>query len=508
MQVLIHFWRRHPALSYSVSLLLGLSIAFYSLWTILFALCLFWAPIVFGVYRKCVSWLTIGLNASIMGAGFFYGFILHEFTQIPEQGLTGIAQLEIKEIVERKQPFGYTWTYRCRLKTLVGLRDSQLLAKNLDCLVSFPHNDAIQRPPANMDYLVQGTLKQTPQGLYFFKPSKDTPWYPLSNSWNSAEQRYAWKKHVKHWIEGLPFTSAQAASFLSGLVTGQFDDPQLVPELSRFGLQHLMAISGFHFSILASMLTFLLGCILPQKMKRGTVIALLSLYYLFLGWGPSIVRAWIMISLGLIAFSFRKTPQALNLLGVALLVCLIVDPLLCQTIGFQFSFLVTAAILLLHTPFDQLLSRLLTKRPLSQLIEMNGWNQHAYCLLALFRQSLALGCAVNSVAIPLALYHFHQFPLMSLVYNLFYPFLVSLSMFFLLVGFLLGLIWPLIAEWVHVFNGFYTDWILNLIYGSPKALDLYIQVESYPDWVLIAYLSVTFSIAIYTNKRSTLFALN
>ena len=71
-------------------------------------------------------------------------------------------------------------------------------------------------------------------------------------------------------------------------------------EFGRFGLQHIMAISGFHFAILAGFFSFGLHLMLNRRVANAFLIALLSTYFVFLGAGPSILRAWmtILITLG------------------------------------------------------------------------------------------------------------------------------------------------------------------------------------------------------------------
>jgi len=103
--------------------------------------------------------------------------------------------------------------------------------------------------------------------------------------------------------------SARSASFLKGISTGDFEDHMMVMELGRFGLQHIMAISGFHFSLVALIISTLFAGFLPRKMASSTVIFLLSCYFLFLGCSPSILRAWVMIFvvlLGTICDGFQK----------------------------------------------------------------------------------------------------------------------------------------------------------------------------------------------------------
>jgi competence protein ComEC len=189
----------------------------------------------------------------------------------------------------------------------------------------------------------------------------------------------------------------------------------------------------------------------------------------------------------LIGVLIDKQTTALNSLGLALLVILTIDPHMSREIGFQLSFATTVAILLFYRPTQYFLNDLFPKRKLQEVIEMNGLNQHAYCLLAFLRESLALSLAVNLFALPLTLFHFQQFPWMSLLYNLFFPVLATGSLCLLLIGMLLTG-FPFLASWVHTINDTYTYYLLQMTYQIPQELDVYLTADPiHYGWVL-AYL--------------------
>ena len=103
-----------------------------------------------------------------------------------------------------------------------------------------------------------------------------------------------------------------SANFLAGLATGEFDDHWMRQQFSRFGVQHLLAISGFHFAIIAGCLSFALRLFFPAKSCTLILLACLGGYTIFLGPQASILRAWLMSSLALIGFLIEKHPSALN----------------------------------------------------------------------------------------------------------------------------------------------------------------------------------------------------
>lgn len=102
------------------------------------------------------------------------------------------------------------------------------------------------------------------------------------------------------------------------------------------------------------------------------------------------------------------------------------------------------------------------------------------------RQGLALGFAVNLVTLPMMFYHFHRFPFLGLLYNLFFPAMVSISMFLLLFPPFVGL------------NQLFTKFMLNLTYNMPPALDIVWRVENFPIEVVVGVLSL---LLLYVMRR-------
>lgn len=493
------FWNRYPALLYGLCALIGFSAAFHQSWILLVPIAVLMVPQVISAWNGIERALPrLILSFALFVVTFFYGMHHYKFPPPSQDGFKGIAHISVSSLQTRATHFGTQWAYQGAISHFVpdSATDNESIATNIPYSLSLPRNDLIIRPPANQDYVIHATLKQTNNGQYILKVSPHEPWQPIKGSWSLAEYRYSAKQSVKSYIAN-NIKNSYSASFLSGLATGEFENRIFSFEFGRFGLQHIMAISGFHFTIIAAILSLFLRFIFTKKRGSLLVIFFLSSYFVFLGCGPSIMRAWIAISIGLGSHLIEKRAYALNSLGIALLVILFIDPLSCVGIGFQFSFLTTAAILILFSGCDFLLEKVLTKRPLSQMIEMNSLNQHGYYILSIFRQGLSLSLAVNLVAMPVMLFYFQKFPWMSLLYNLFFPLLVSISMFLLIVGTFLSLTFPLAAGWIHSFNSGFTQWILNFTFNMPTTLDVYLRVDPIPSWILICYLCVIFVIGIF-----------
>jgi competence protein ComEC len=487
---LLYFWLYHPALLYGIAFLLGLYCRLEgSIWLIIPCLCL-WLP--FALIAACAKQYDALKHLALSLLTFFTAWIYAAshvtFPTLPQQGVIGKAHIKIKNISLQPSLFGERWLYRCEIEQFFPDNTAHSLASSLPCLVILPAAQLQRhpRPLANQEYWVSGKLMQTTKGAYLLKVSAKTTWIAISGSRSWAEQRYQWKKKFSEWIES-QFSYPLSGSFLAGLATGEFDDYWMRQQFARFGLQHLLAISGFHFAIIAGFLSFVLRLFLPQRMRIISLLICLGAYCFFLGPQASILRAWILCSLTLLGELLEKQTTALNSLGLALLGILGYNPLLCQELGFQLSFATTAAILLFYPPAQAWLYDLFPKRQLSEVMQMNSWSQHGYCVLAFLRQGLALTLAINVFALPLTLYCFQQFPWMSLLYNLFYPLLASGSLCLLLLGILLSFV-PFIAIALHGLNDIYTFFVLQMTYQIPSEMDAYLKIDSLHSAWLIAYL--------------------
>lgn len=468
------FWSHHPALSFGIAALCGCALALNSSWILAFCSILFLA---------IFPWKKSLLLFAILLAYSLYTANLYQLPVLPEEGVKGQGFLQVDFLSQRRSHFGSHWIYKGSVIEFQDERGAPI-GKRLPVVVSLLDQPDLIRPLADGHYLINGTLRPTKKGGYLLIPQKGEPLQKLSGSWSLAEWRFQAKSAINQWIVA-HIPNSRAASFLGGISTGDFDDRLLSFELARFGVQHIMAISGFHFGLLAGLLGVFLRCFFNFKVVAIILLVLMSAYFLLIGAGPSVLRSWLTISIALCGILLEKKEQALNSLGIALLIVLLLDPLSCLSLGFQFSFLSTAAILLGYQSLDRLFQHIWPTRLLGTALEMPRWDQHNYCLLMLFRKSLALTLAVHVVAVPLTLFHFSKFPLMSLAYNLFFPFLVSVSLFLLVLAAFVSFVPPL-AVLIHQLNSYLTTLTLNLTFHMPPSVDIAIYTRPFSaDWVVL-----------------------
>jgi len=208
------------------------------------------------------------------------------------------------------------------------------------------------------------------------------------------------------------------------------------------------------------------------------LIVLLSSYFLFIGPSPSVQRAWVMAMGLFLGYLLERRIAALNTLGLALIFVMIWDPFSVESIGFQYSFLCTAAILLFYRKVD---------RELTSLITMDRLNRFGSLTLMLFQKAAILILAVHLVALPLTLFYFYRFPVMSLVHNLVFPFLVGGILLVVPFAFVI----PPLFWLVRVLAAF----TLNLSERIPLTLDFTLRAQI-PVWLLTLYLLGLFAFAL------------
>src|SRR5207253_6664002 len=139
-------------------------------------------------------------------------------------------------------------------------------------------------------------------------------------------------------------------TFISGITLGlRHQTPEDIEEpFQQTGTLHLFAVAGLHVGIVASLLWILASVAqLPRKWATGLIIPLVLFYAAVTGLHVSSVRAAVMSSILLGGFFFERKVFALNSLAAAAFIILCWDTNELFSTGFQLSFAVVGAIILL-----------------------------------------------------------------------------------------------------------------------------------------------------------------
>jgi competence protein ComEC len=419
---------------------------------------------------------------------FSYTKLLCPPLSLPQKTFEGKGQFCIASVKLQPSLFQRSLLYCGTLKHF-QTSEGQCLP-NLPCKLYVPFRG--HPPPADCDYWIEGTLsKKENSRIFHLKPTKKKSWEPIPHTFSLAKWRFSAKQMVHHYLKQ-HLKKSRTSSFLAALLTGDLDEWSLCFEFNRIGLQHILAISGLHFGLLAMVLGFFTRLFLSPKKNALFLIIFLSCYFFFIGNSPSVCRAWIALLFFLLGRLVGKRISALNALGMGMILELLIDPSCIQHLGFQLSFLATSAILLFYPACESLLVLLFPKRPSHLVAKMSLLNQHGYLFSALLRKSLALNLAVHLMLLPVLLYLFHTFPLLSLAYNLFFPFWVSLSLILLILSF------PL--PFLHPLNDCYTSYLLQLTSHPPAFLNFSLHVPAFSFSLLCTLLTLLLGAGILLNK--------
>jgi competence protein ComEC len=461
-----------PALCYGILVLLGTAcaLAFHPVYVVPLALCLvFHGPILY----KAIAFLV----------GFCWAFLMYELPQLPEEGIEKEAVFTLQTLSYSHSPFQRSLLY----KGYVGS-----FCKKIPCHIYFPENKP--HPTRCSSFHVKGRLIPKGDHHYVFKP---IAWKPLSERLSLAEWRFDVKNRLRDKLTP-HFPHPKNRALVLSLLTGDIDDRGLALEFNRLGILHLLGISGFQFSLLAFLMGTLLRLVMPYRAASFFLMLLLSAYTFILGDSPPIERAWISTLLSLIALLCGWRVVALNALGVALLWQLFKNPLIIFHLGFQFSFLCTAAILITYPLLKSLISLLFPRRSFADTLRLDVAGQHGHLLSFFFREALALNGAIHLVTLPLIFYHFHKFPTLSFAYNLFLPALFS-GIYVLLV---LGVLLPLIGPLLLTLTGKLTQGILNVATHPPALYDFQWRVADFSITTAVLAITLILFYSYYISTRN------
>lgn len=469
------FWREHPVLLYALCLLIGTS---SPLFFAHFFVSFFWSIYLF--------FLRLFPPIILVFGAIGYGY-LHKLPAISKEDVTAI--FSPSRLQPHQTPFNKELLYQGMLSTEMG---------RFPCSIHY-RKDPAHHPTANQSYLINGALIQNDPGSFVFKPKE---WIPLKNTFSMAELRYQTKEKFRNLLKK-HIASKKAAAFLASLITGDVEDRLLRYEFGRVGLQHLLAISGFHFGILIAFCSNVLNLFLSRKQKIFTLLTTVTAYYIFVGSSPAVERSWLTAFLFLISQWIQRPASGLNLLGIALAFEIIKDPWVASNIGFQLSFLSCAGILLFHSFFERKFQMIFPKRQYSELQHFSRFAQHGYFFSNFFRQAISLTLSVNLALFPVLLFHFHQFPLLSLLYNLFIPFFVGIAMSLLILALIFHLLFPPLASFFYFCTNFLTKELLEIVTYPPLAIDYSIRAASIPFSFVLGYLFFLGSLYLYFYRKET-----
>ena len=252
------------------------------------------------------------------------------------------------------------------------------------------------------------------------------------------------------------------------------------------GIFHILAASGMNVTLIFGIWFFFAKNLrFNYKFSIITGILLILVYTCMTGFGPPIIRAFLMLTLILIGKLIDKQTSTLSLLFIVGFLMLTYNPLMAFDIGFQLSFIVTFA-LILTAPLLVFNFKL---KPINYIL--------GACLIPVIAQLYAA---------PLQMYYFNTFAIYSVFANIAIVPVLSIVSFIGFISSILALI-PFAAQKIclvadFILNPFlvYIVKIANFFANLPNAI-IYLKKPSIAQIILYFSIIITLTCLLLIKEK-------
>lgn len=271
---------------------------------------------------------------------------------------------------------------------------------------------------------------------------KDKTEIKMKQMLRNSEPTYLNLPSLKEKLRDIVFEnfSLPHSSILNGIIFG--DKKELSPEwkkkFNKTGISHIIAVSGMHVVILAAILIWFFIVLGLNRLQCFYFVLIALWFFIFLtSLQASAIRAGIMGSIFLIGQKIGRQSASLRALIFAAGLMLFFNPLLLKyNLGFQLSFLATLGLICLAPYLENFLERI----KLLKSLELH------FLLAATISAQIFL--------FPILVYNFGNFSLIAPLTNILIvpllPFLMAVSLVFLLLGLIYNPLAYLISWPIHL----------------------------------------------------------
>ncbi len=253
-------------------------------------------------------------------------------------------------------------------------------------------------------------------------------------------------------------TSPVEAGVISAMMLGTKDDtPDSTLELfMKTGTFHLFSVSGLHVTMLAAITFGIFSIVrIPRRAALLLTVPAVFIYALITGWSPSSVRAAMMTSAFVVATLLDRPSLSINTLAVACFLILIANTNQLFSAGFQLSFTVVGAIILLSGPITRWLKTFTQPDPFLPKKLLTRFQKSRWLATNKISGNVGLTLSAWAGSLPLTAVYFNLLSPVALVANLC---IVPLAFVILTLG-ILSLMSTLVSSWLVVaFNN--ASWVL------------------------------------------------
>jgi len=274
------------------------------------------------------------------------------------------------------------------------------------------------------------------------------------------------------------------SGLLNGILLGLENDipPSLKTAFRDTGISHIIAISGFNMTLIATLLIFSLSRILPRVWGVLAAIGIISVYTVFVDGSSAVVRAAIMASTAAVAHLIGRRQSGLTaLFFTAALLCL-VNPQLPWDVSFQLSFTAVLGLVVFGSPMQAVFTEWAVRKLGDEKAVRISGPVSEYFLFTL---------AAQLTTLPVIALQFKRISLISLLSN---PLILPVQPAILQAGLITtvaGSIHPLLGKFCALFTWpllAYTNFVVTSL-AKVKGASMTLHPTA-ATWILLAFLLV------------------
>jgi len=269
-----------------------------------------------------------------------------------------------------------------------------------------------------------------------------------------------------------------SSSILKAMILGDkfFLTPEIRESFSHSGLSHIIAISGLHITLLASLfLSFLLFLGISRRQAFYFNILFLFFYLMLIGAPASACRASIMGFLSFLSIYLGRLGNISNALFLVGLILLLINPLLIfADVGFQLSFLAVLGIIYIHPIIKEfLINKIFRKFSIGDNIV----------------DIISITISVQLISAPLLIFNFNQVSLIAPLSNLLVLWTIPIIISFSIVAIIIFFISPFLSQIIFFLVDIILKYIILINDMVNKIPGAFISVGRLTIfWIIIYYL--------------------
>ncbi len=295
------------------------------------------------------------------------------------------------------------------------------------------------------------------------------------------------RESIAHEID-LIYTG-ERRHFIKALLLGERKDldKSIVSNFINSGIVHVLAVSGLHVGFIVAIFFIIFGRF-NLFLKGGLTVAGIIIFMFISGLHPSVIRASIMAVLMILALLSGRKYSSFNVLALAALILLVINPSELFSPGFQLSFAAVFSILLFYPSFERYLN------------SFNVKSKFVKSLLQLF----LLTFAAQLGTLPITLIYFKKLSLISFFINLIAVPLIGVIVAFAVASLAFSVISTYLGALIATTNSLLIDIMFYMAKLSGNMEFSYLRIRNFNLWEALFYYALLIVIYFSFTKFNSL----